>query len=80
MAAGTFVRDPQPGLITWGPLPKDFGMSRAGHGPGVDLLLSNGNLIGTTKILSRWGGCCGPDRHQGPNLACAGCRAEVGYG
>ncbi len=78
MAAGTFARDPQPGRITWGSLPKGFGMSRAGHGPGVDLLLSPGDLIGTTKILSRWGGCCGPSGHEGPNLACAGCGAEVG--
>ncbi|MDX2561206.1 hypothetical protein PV371_16265 [Streptomyces sp. TX20-6-3] len=78
MAAGTFAYDPAPGRITWGPPPKGFGKSRAGHGPGVDPLLSPGDLIGTTKILSRWGGCCGPDGLAGPNLACEGCGAEVG--
>jgi hypothetical protein len=78
MAAGTFARDPQPGRITWGSLPKGFGMSQAGHGPGVDLLLSPGDLVGATKLLSRWSGCCGPSGHQGPNLACARCGAKVG--
>ncbi|WP_369776560.1 hypothetical protein [Streptomyces sp. R33] len=78
MAAGTFARDPQPGRITWSSPPKGFRMSRAGHGPGVDLLLSPGDLAGTTKILSRWGGCCGPGGQDGPNLACSGCGAEVG--
>lgn len=78
MAAGTFARDPEPGRITWGSPPKGFRTSRAGHGPGVDLLLSPADLVGTTKILSRWGGCCGPGGHEGANLACAGCGAEVG--
>ncbi|MFF3013392.1 hypothetical protein [Streptomyces sp. NPDC057939] len=78
MAPGTFARDPDPGRTAWGPPPKSFGRSRAGHEPGVDLLLSPGDLVGTTRILGRWSGCCGPAGTDGPNLACAGCRAEVG--
>ncbi|MET9605299.1 hypothetical protein ABZZ17_09540 [Streptomyces sp. NPDC006512] len=78
MAAGTFALDPQSGRIAWGPPPKGFRKSRAGHGTPVDLLLSPGDLVGTSKILHRWGGCCGPGGHDGPNLACAGCGAEVG--
>ncbi|MFJ8162192.1 hypothetical protein ACIRBY_14835 [Streptomyces sp. NPDC096136] len=78
MAAGTFARDPQPGRITWGPLPKGFRRSRAGQGPGGDLVLSPGDLVGTAKVASRWGGCCGPGGYDGPNLACAGCGAQVG--
>lgn len=78
MAPGSFARDPEPGRIAWGPAPKGWRVSRAGHGSGVELLLSPGDLIGTTKILGRWGGCCGPGGHEGPNLACAGCGAEIG--
>lgn len=78
MGPGTFARDPQPGRITWGAPPKGFGKSRAAHQPEVDFLLSPGDLLGTTKIPGRWSGCCGPGGYDGPNLACAGCRAEVG--
>ncbi|MFJ4318822.1 hypothetical protein ACIP46_26535 [Streptomyces lavendulae] len=78
LAPGSFARDPEPGRIAWGPAPKRWRASRAGHGPGVDLLLSPGDLVGTTKIRGRWGGCCGPGGHEGPNLACAGCGAEIG--
>ncbi|MFB6615156.1 hypothetical protein ACFCV9_13230 [Streptomyces sp. NPDC056367] len=78
IAPGTFAREPQPGRIAWGPLPRRFGKSKAGRGPGTDLLLSPGDLVGTTKILSRWSGCCGPGGLDGPNLACAGCGAAVG--
>ncbi|MFJ1864938.1 hypothetical protein ACIOD1_09925 [Streptomyces sp. NPDC088097] len=78
MAAGTFARDPEPGRIAWGAPPKGFGKSRAGHEPGVDMVLSPGDLVGTVKIPTRLHGCCGPGGHDGPNLACAGCGTEVG--
>ncbi|MEU7604524.1 hypothetical protein AB0B78_20125 [Streptomyces sp. NPDC040724] len=78
MAAGTFARDPEPVRIAWGSPPKGFGRSRAGHGPGLDPVLCPADVVGTEKIPSRWGGCCGPGGHDGPNLACAGCGAKVG--
>lgn len=78
MAAGTFARDPEPGRITWGPLPKGFKRFRAGHGPGVDPVLCPADLVGTVKVPGRWIGCCGPAGADGPNLACAGCGARVG--
>ncbi|MGW2839913.1 hypothetical protein ACWCWD_19215 [Streptomyces sp. NPDC001493] len=78
MAAGTFARDPEPGRITRRMLSEGSDASRAEPGAAVDLLLSPGDLVGTTEIQGRWGGCCGPSGHDGPNLACAGCGAEVG--
>ncbi|MFD6533694.1 hypothetical protein [Streptomyces sp. NPDC060184] len=78
MAAGTFARDPKPGRITRGTLNKGSEASGAERGAAGDLLLSPGDVVGTTEIQGRWGGCCGPAGHDGPNLACAGCGAEVG--
>ncbi|MFD5619630.1 hypothetical protein [Streptomyces yangpuensis] len=78
VAAGTFARDPDPGRIAWGPLPKGLRRSRRVHAPGVDVVLCPTDLVGTVPIRARWGGCCGPGGHDGPNLACAGCDAEVG--
>ena len=71
-----FARDPEPGRIAWGSRPKGFGKDRAGHGPGVDLVLCPTDLVGTEKISSRWAVAAG--RARGPNLACAGCGAKVG--
>lgn len=78
MAAGTFARDPQPGRVPGRRPSEGSATSGAEREPAVDLLLSPGDLVGTTEIWSRWDGCCGPCGIDGPNLACRGCGAEVG--
>ncbi|MER7461285.1 hypothetical protein [Streptomyces sp. NPDC097981] len=77
MAPGTFARDPEPSRFSWPAAPKGFRPPRGTAGPQQGVVLSPGDIRGVEPIERRRTGCCGPMGIDGPNLACAGCGAEV---
>lgn len=77
MAPGTYAYDPEPHRFSWGPAPKGRPQGSAPRGPGTAVVVSPGDIRGVEPIERRRIGCCGPMGTDGPNLACAGCGAEV---
>ncbi|MFD0269401.1 hypothetical protein ACFVGY_22955 [Streptomyces sp. NPDC127106] len=78
LAPGTFAYDPEPYHLSWAHPPKGVPAPRVRPGSGLrSAVIGPDDVRGVEPIPRRRQGCCGPSGSQGPNLACAGCGAEV---
>ncbi len=80
MAPGTFAVDPEPAGAPWVESPDEAGgRVLVPGGPRNSIVLSPADVRDLRPIhgKGRRNGCCGPDGHDGPNLACADCGAEI---
>lgn len=77
MEPGTYAVDDAP----FGPpyVPAGDGRCRVADGPRRTFVLAPTDVVRTVPVRdpARRNGCCGPDGMDGPNLECAGCRAQV---